>query len=297
MKLTMIDGSGYIHRAYHAFPKLSRSDGQQVGAVYGFAKMLNWLLTSRSDHTHIAVIMDGGRSGREKIDPEYKANRGPRDPDFSSQLALIDRTCAAFNVPAVRAPGYEADDVIATYAHIVTESFGGKVDIHSVDKDLFQLIGPDVRIFDPMKRVWVDTEECIRRFGVPPISMPDYQALVGDTADNIPGVDSIGAKTAAALIRECENLDTVLARAQNNAAPLPCKAAARFNLRMQAERARMCLRLVTLMRDVPPPVALDAIEATPIKPDALRSFLAEMEFPSLADEIAQPEAVNPASFA
>src|SRR5512139_3652053 len=195
----LIDGSGFIFRAFHALPPLTRpSDGLPVGAVHGFCTML-WKLLQESKATeaptHLAVIFDAGRETfRNQIYDQYKANRPPPPEELVPQFALIREAVRAFNVPCVEQDGYEADDLIATYAREVVAQ-GGDVTIVSSDKDLMQLIRPGVVMFDGMKAKRIGREEVFEKFGVPPEKVVDVQSLAGDSTDNVPGVPGIGIKT------------------------------------------------------------------------------------------------------
>ena len=210
----LIDGSGYIFRAFHALPPLTRpSDGLPVGAVHGFCAML-WKLLRESKvseaPTHVAVIFDAGRETfRNKIYDKYKAQRPPPPEELIPQFPLIRDAVKAFNVASIEQDGYEADDLIATYARDVVKA-GGDVTIISSDKDLMQLIRPGVMMFDGMKAKRIGRDEVIEKFGVPPEKVIDVQSLAGDSVDNVPGVPGIGLKSASAIIREVGDLDRVL---------------------------------------------------------------------------------------
>ena len=213
----LVDGSGYIFRAFHALPPLTRpSDGIPVGAVHGFCAMLWKLLreTKASESpTHIAVVFDASReSFRNEIYEAYKANRPPPPDELIPQFPLIRDAVKAFNVACVEQEGFEADDLIATYAREVVDA-GGDVTIVSSDKDLMQLLRPGVVMLDAMKAKKLGREEVMEKFGVPPDKVVDVQALAGDSTDNVPGVPGIGVKTAAELINEYGDLDTLLERA------------------------------------------------------------------------------------
>ena len=246
--LYLIDGSAYIFRAYHALPPLTRkSDGLPIGAVSGFCNMLWKLLLEARDTavgvvpTHFAVIFDhSSTTFRNEIYPEYKANRDAPPEDLRPQFGVIRTATEAFNLPCIEKEGYEADDLIATYARLAKE-VGGDVTIVSSDKDLMQLVGPQVIMYDTMKDRKVGVEEVREKFGVGPEKMIDLQALAGDSTDNIPGVPGIGPKTAAQLLDEYGTLEVLLERAaeikQNKR---------RENLIEFADLARISKRLVTL---------------------------------------------------
>ena len=216
----LIDGSGYIFRAYYALPPLTRkSDGLPTGAVSGFCRMLFKLLEdSKSENnlqkpTHFAVIFDAARKTfRNEIYSSYKANRSDPPEDLVPQFEYIRKSVIAFNLPSVDLSNYEADDLIATYAQQILER-GAKVTIVSSDKDLMQLYKKDVRIFDPMKNKFITSEDIINKFGVSSKKVIDVQALAGDASDNVPGVPGIGVKTAAELINKYGTLEKVLDKA------------------------------------------------------------------------------------
>ena len=195
----LVDGSGYIFRAFHALPPLSRSDGMQVNAVLGFTNMLLKLL-DETDADHIGVIFDAGRTSfRNEIYAEYKANRPEAPPELIPQFSLVREATRAANVACVEMAGYEADDIIATYSCLAKEA-GAEVTIVSSDKDLMQLVNDKVRMLDPIKNKPISYPEVQEKFGVTPDKVVDIQALAGDSTDNVPGVPGIGVKTAAELI-------------------------------------------------------------------------------------------------
>ena len=216
----LIDGSGYIFRAYYALPPLSRkSDGLPTGAVNGFCSMLFKLLEdSRSDDsdlrpTHFAVIFDSARKNfRNEIYEDYKANRTEAPDDLAPQFEYIRKSVEAFNLPSIELLNYEADDLIATYSKKIVKA-GAKVTIISSDKDLMQLVSKNVRLYDPMKSKVLGEKEVLEKFGVKPSQVIDVQSLAGDSSDNIPGVPGIGIKTAAELINKYKDLDNLLKKA------------------------------------------------------------------------------------
>ncbi|MEQ1864110.1 MAG: DNA polymerase I [Micropepsaceae bacterium] len=279
--LYLIDGSGYIFRAYHALPPLTRkSDGMPVGAVSGFCNMLFKLLrdTKAGERpTHLAVVFDTARvTFRNEIYAEYKAHRPPPPEDLIPQFALIREATVAFGVPAVEKEGYEADDLIAAYADLAVKA-GATVTIISSDKDLMQLvIDGKVELLDPMKAKPIRSSEVMEKFGVPPSKVIDVQALAGDSTDNVPGVPGIGIKTAAELINTYGDLETLLKRAgeikQNKR---------RENLIEHAEMARISKRLVTLDHKAPVPVPLSEFGVIEPDPRELVGFLKAMEFATL----------------
>ena len=216
----LVDGSGYIFRAYYALPPLSRkSDGLPTGAVSGFTSMLFKLLEeSRSDNsenkpTHFAVIFDSARKNfRNEIYRDYKANRSETPEDLVPQFEYIRKAVRAFNLPSIEQLNYEADDLIATYAKQI-RNLGAKVTIISSDKDLMQLVSKNIRLFDPMKSKVIGEKEVMEKFGVKPQQVIDVQSLAGDSSDNVPGVPGIGVKTAAELINKYKTLDRLLDKA------------------------------------------------------------------------------------
>ncbi|MCL5776070.1 DNA polymerase I [Limibaculum sp. FT325] len=281
----LIDGSGYIFRAYHALPPLTRkSDDLPVGAVAGFCAMLHKMLMGfgNSGPTHLAVIFDhSSKSFRNDLYPDYKAQRPPPPEDLRPQFPLIREATRAFGVPAIEMKGFEADDLIATYARQAADA-GAEVTIVSSDKDLMQLVGPGITMLDPMKNVTIGPDAVREKFGVPPERVIDVQALAGDSVDNIPGAPGIGIKTAAQLIEEYGDLDTLLARADEIKQPKR-----RETLTGKADQIRLSRELVTLKQDVPVEIAVDDFPVEKPDADKLLGFLAEMEFRTLSTRIAQ----------
>lgn len=278
-KLILIDGSGFIFRAYHALPPLQRHDGTPVGAVYGFCNILSRFLEQAQAHENgdrIIVIFDAARQTfRQDIYPLYKAHRPEVPEDLIPQFSIIRDACAAFSIPAVEQEGYEADDIIATYtAH--ARAVGDEVVIVSSDKDLMQLLQPGVWMFDPIKNKLQDESAAVERFGVPPAQVIDVQALAGDATDNIPGVPGIGIKTAALLIQTFGDVETLLDRAME--IPQPKR---RQNLIEHAESARISKQLVTLKLDVPVVHPYDHFHISPPDPVLLKNFLQLQGFSSL----------------
>lgn len=281
--LYLIDGSSFIFRAYHAIRPLTRPDGTPVNAVSGFCNMLFKLLRDLDDSerpSHLAVIFDAGKKTfRNDIYPDYKAHRPPAPDDLIPQFKIIHDAVEAFNLPSIQLAGYEADDIIATYAK-QAENDGSKVTIVSTDKDLMQLVSEDVTMLDTMKNRHIGIDEVTDKFGLGPEKVIEIQALAGDSADNIPGVPGIGVKTAALLLSEYGDLDTLLERAgeikQNKR---------RENLIEFADLARLSLKLVTLSLDVPDLPAIDDFELGDIDPDKVLPFLEEQNFRSLQTRI------------
>jgi DNA polymerase I len=284
--LYLIDGSGYLFRAYHALPPLSRkADGLPVNAVAGYCNMLWKLLGDMNGAdapSHLAVVFDAGKKTfRNAIYPAYKANRPEPPEDLIPQFPLVRDATRAFSVACVEAPGFEADDLIATYARLAREA-GALVTIVSSDKDLMQLVREgEVRLFDGMKNKSIGVPEVIMRFGVPPAKVVEVQALAGDSTDNIPGVPGIGVKTAAELINSFGNLDALLARAGEIKQPKR-----RETLQTNADAARLSLKLVTLDDHAPAPVPVADFAVHPPEPDKLLGFLKKMEFSTLSRRIA-----------
>ena len=272
--LFLIDGSGYIFRAYHALPPMTRPDGTPVNAVYGFTSMLTKLVED-SDADYLAVIFDTARKTfRSDIYPDYKAHRPPPPDDLIPQFALIRESVEAFGLPQSEMEGYEADDLIATYAKQAAAA-GHRVTIVSSDKDLMQLIDDNISMQDPMKGNSISYAEVHKKFGVNPDKVIDVQSLAGDSADNVPGVPGIGVKTAAQLIEEYGDLDTLLKRAseikQNKR---------RENLIEFADQARISRRLVTLTVDAPVREPFENFVVKAPEPEKLITFLEEQGFKS-----------------
>lgn len=282
----LIDGSGYIFRAFHALPPLTRpSDGLPVGAVHGFSAMLWKLLgdSKLSDRpTHLAVIFDASeKSFRNEMYKEYKAHRPPAPEELVPQFPLIRDAVKAFNVACLEQDGYEADDLIATYA-VQAAKAGADVTIISSDKDLMQLVQPGIVMFDTMKNRRIGPDEVMEKFGVPPDKVIDVQALAGDSVDNVPGVPGIGVKTAAELIKEYGDLDGLLARAGEIKQPKRREKLIEF-----AEQARISRDLVTLKQDVPVEIAIDRLGVQDPQAPTLLGFLRKMEFSTLTRRIAE----------
>ena len=283
----LIDGSGYIFRAYYALPPLTRkSDGLPVGAVSGFCSMLFKLLEdSKSKEnlqkpTHFAVIFDAARKTfRNEIYSDYKANRSEAPDDLAPQFEYIRKSVIAFNLPSVDLPNYEADDLIATYAEQILAK-GAKVTIVSSDKDLMQLYRKDVRLFDPMKNKFITTEDIINKFGVEPKKVIDVQSLAGDSSDNVPGVPGIGVKTAAELINKYGTLEKLL----DNAYEIK-QNKRRETLIENKDQAIISKRLVTLMKDAPVERKIEEFQLKEIDKDKLYKFLREMEFNRLLSSV------------
>jgi DNA polymerase-1 len=299
LHLILIDGSGFIFRAYHAIPPMNRPDGTQVNAVYGFTNMLSRLL---KDHvgTHFAVIFDAGRTTfRNRLYADYKAHRPPPPDDLIPQFALVREATGAFGVPAIELADWEADDLIASYAAAV-RTLGGRCTIVSSDKDLMQLIGGGVEMLDPIKQKPIGPAEVMEKFGVTPERVIDVQALIGDSVDNVPGVPGIGPKTAAQLIAEYGTLEGILAAARHDMKPSKRRDA----LVEHAEAARLSRQLVVLCDSVPLPQPIEALVARPVEQERLQPWLATQGFRSIAARLGleagrvpariAPEASHPA---
>ena len=299
--LYLIDGSGFIFRAFHALPPLTRSDGTPVNAVLGFSNML-WKILRETDADHAAVIFDTARlTFRNEIYEPYKANRGETPEELIPQFPLVREAAAAFNLASIELEGFEADDLIAAYAD-AARAEGARVTIVSADKDLMQLVESDsVVMYDYFKNREIGPEQVRERFGVGPERVIDVQALAGDSTDNVPGVPGIGVKTAAQLINDYGDLDQLLERAEEIKQPKR-----RQNLIEHAGMARISRDLVTLRRDAPLPMPLEALARRQPEPGALRAFFQENGFRSiaarldpddgestLAEEEAEPEETAP----
>ena len=271
----LIDGSGFLFRAYHALPPMTRPDGTPVNAVFGFTKMLMKLVDD-TDAEYVAVIFDKARKTfRNDIYPDYKANRPDPPEDLIPQFQLVRDATRALNVAMVDMEGFEADDLIATYARQAREE-GHEVTIVSSDKDLMQLVGPGVVMLDAMKNKVIGPKEVEEKFGVGPERVIDVQALAGDSSDNVPGIAGIGVKTAAQLINEYGDLDTLLKRASEIKQPKRREA-----LLGGREAAEISRRLVTLRDDVPVKVPLSDFAVKKPRAEVLLKFLKEQAFKSL----------------
>ena len=283
----LIDGSGYIFRAYYALPPLTRkSDGLPVGAVSGFCNMLFKLLEDSNSKdnlqkpTHFAVIFDSARKNfRNEIYPDYKGNRTDAPEDLIPQFEYIRKSVVAFNLPSIELINYEADDLIATYTDQILK-LGAKVTIVSSDKDLMQLYKKNVRIYDPMKNKFINDEDVVNKFGVQANKVIDVQSLAGDSSDNVPGVPGIGIKTAAELINTYGNLEKLLDRAneikQNKR---------RETIIANKNKALISKKLVTLEKKVPVKNKIEEFQFKKIDKEKLYKFLREMEFNRLLSSV------------
>ena len=291
-QLLLIDGSAYIFRAFFALPPMTRGDGTPVNAVFGFTSMVMKLLDDLKPD-HVVVVLDQARKTfRNDIYPDYKANRSEAPEELIPQFPLIRVAAEALSLPVAELEGFEADDLIATYAE---EAEGKELDvvIVSSDKDLMQLIRPHVSMLDPMKQKRIGADEVLEKFGVQPDKVVDVQSLAGDSTDNVPGVPGIGVKTAAELINIFGDLDSLLDRAEEIKQPKR-----RESLITYAEQARISRQLVTLRDDVPLPIGLDGLARQPYDMDKLLGFLKEQEFNRLISRISsehngQPPTASP----
>ena len=294
--LVLVDGSGYIFRAYHALPPMVRADGTPVNAVFGFTNMLAQLLQSH-EGTHLAVIFDAGRTTfRNELYSDYKAHRPDPPDELVPQFALIRDATAAFGVPAIELATWEADDLIASYARAATAA-GWRTTIVSSDKDLMQLIDEQVVMQDPIKRKQIGAAEVMEKFGVPPAQVVEVQALMGDSVDNVPGVPGIGPKTASQLIQEFGTVEAVLA-----AAPAMKPSKRRDMLIAHADAARISRKLVELSCDVPLPTPIEELAVRePDRPNLI-AWLHAMGFKSTAtrlglEGVARAPSPEPAEYA
>jgi DNA polymerase-1 len=293
LRLYLVDGSGFIFRAFHALPPLTRkSDGLPIGAVSGFCNMIWKLLVDMKAApdapTHLAVIFDHSeQTFRNKLYDAYKAHRPPPPEDLIPQFPLVREATRAFGVPCLELPGYEADDLIAAYACHVRD-MGGEVVIVSSDKDLMQLVGDRVSMLDTMKNLRIGAPEVFEKFGVTPDKVVDVQALCGDSVDNVPGAPGIGVKTAAALITEYGDLDTLLARASEIK-----QEKRRQTLIDFADQIRLSRLLVQLDCSTPLPEPIDDLAVREPDPKVLAAFLDDMGFRTLARRVGEASGAPP----
>jgi DNA polymerase I len=295
--LFLVDGSGYIFRAYHGLPPLTRkSDGTPVGAVSGYCNMIWKLLKEARDTsvgvtpTHFAVIFDySSKTFRNEIYPDYKANRTAPPEDLVPQFGIIRQATIAFDLPCIEMQGFEADDLIATYTNQALAA-GADVTIISSDKDLMQLVGPNVILYDTMKDKRLGIPDVIEKWGVPPEKMIELQSLTGDTADNVPGVPGIGPKTAAALLEEYGDLESLIARAGEIK-----QEKRRISILDNIDKIRLSRELVTLKQDVPVTVPLSAFAMDVVNGPKLVAFLKAMEFTSLTRRVADATGTDASS--
>ena len=275
--LVLVDGSGYIFRAYYALPPMYRSDGTPVNAVFGFCNMLLKLIEDiqqeKGGKISIAVIFDAARETfRNKIYPEYKANRSDPPDDLKPQFDIIKRVPESFNLQSIQSIGFEADDLIASYSKIAVEQ-GRKVTIISSDKDLMQLLVGNISIIDPMKKKEINRESVFEKFGVYPEKVIDVQALAGDSSDNVPGVPGIGPKIAAQLINSFGTVENLLKEVDQVK-----QEKRRMSIQENSKLALISKKLVTLKNDVPLPIPVEDLKFSPLDVEKLIHFLDEMEF-------------------
>ncbi len=303
MHLVLVDGSGFIFRAFHALPQLTRkSDKLPVGSVIGFCNMI-WKLTEdlqgEDAPTHMAVIFDySSKTFRDEIYAEYKQHRPPAPEELVPQFPLTRKAARAYGLPSIEMEGFEADDIMATYTRLAREA-GGKVTIVSSDKDLMQLVTPDgtVRLLDTIPRPgqpplrWIGPDEVRDKFGVPPEKVIEVQALCGDAVDNVPGVPGIGVKTAAELINTWGTIENLLDNTASIKQPKRREA-----LETNAELARISKKLVTLSQEAPVETPLSDLVRQPIEPGTLFPFLNAMEFVSVAKRLGTLLDANPEDF-
>ncbi len=290
MRLYLVDGSGYIFRAFHALPQFSRkSDGLPTGAVAGFCNMLwKFICETKADGavagapTHLAVIFDASeRTFRNDLYPEYKAHRPPPPPELVPQFPLVREATRAFGVPAIELAGFEADDIIASYARAVADA-GGEVVVVSSDKDLMQLVNEQICLLDPVKNIKICRAEVIEKFGLGPERVVEIQALAGDSVDNVPGAPGIGVKTAVQLLGEFGDLDTLLERAHEIKQPKKRETLMNF-----ADQVRLSRELVRLKDDAPLPLPVEALTVKDPDAPVLAAFLESMEFRTLARRVSE----------
>ncbi|GAA0603774.1 DNA polymerase I [Craurococcus roseus] len=286
--LILVDGSGYIFRAFHALPPMNNPAGVPVNAVFGFTQMISrFLLDHRG--SHIAVVFDASRTTfRNELYPDYKAHRPEPPPELVPQFALIREATDALGVCKIEQEGFEADDLIAAYARAF-EAEGGRVTIVSSDKDLMQLVRPGVEMLDPIKQKPIREAEVEEKFGVPPAKVVDVQALAGDPTDNVPGVPGIGVKTAAQLIHEYGSVEALLDNAEKIKQPKRREA-----LLANREQALVSKKLVALDADAPLPAAIEALEARPPERAGLEGFLRAQGFRSILARLGFGEAAGDA---
>jgi len=289
-QLFLIDGYGFVFRAYHSLPPLTDKEGTPVGAVYGFTNMIMKLKNKvKPDNGHhMLVVFDSGRKTfRNDIYPEYKANRPPAPEDLIPQFPLVRDAAEALGLPISSSDGYEADDIIATYARIAKKQ-GMQVTIVSSDKDLMQLIDEDIEMYDAMKDKRISSKEVLEKFGVPPEKLLDAMALIGDSSDNVPGVPGIGPKTAAELINKFDSLEELLARADE----IP-QEKRRQSIKENAEKARLSRKLIELCNEVPVDEDIEKLSVRDEHPEELLKFLRHHGFKSLISRIEQKHGIKP----
>ena len=283
-EIVLVDGSGYIFRAYYALPRMTRSDGLPVNAIFGFCNMLLKLLEDiqkeKGGGIGVAVIFDAARKTfRNDIYQDYKANRSDPPEDLVPQFDIIKTIPELFNIPSIQSLGFEADDLIASYSKkAINENIN--VTIVSSDKDLMQLLKYNVTLFDPIKRKDIGPKDVLEKFGVNPTKVIDVQALAGDQSDNIPGIPGIGVKTASLLINEFDNLENLL----DKCSTIP-QIKRRKKIESNKELAIISKKLVTLKEDVELPISLEKLKFKPLEVKKLISFLDDMEFSRIKSQV------------
>ena len=289
--LILLDASGFLFRAYHALPPLTNPAGVPVGAVYGYCNMLLRLLKNYPGAPLLVVFDAGRKTFRQDIYPAYKANRPEPPEDLIPQFALVRAATQAFGLPQVELAGFEADDLLASYAAAAVQA-GQSVTIVSSDKDLMQLIRPQVGLLDPLKNIPIGADEVLAKFGVPPEQVVEVQALAGDSSDNVPGVPGIGVKTAAELIQRFGSVENLLANLDQISQPKR-----RETLQTHADLARISRALVLLEPNAPCPLPLADIQSIHQLPNSLRDFFAEQGFRQLLNRMgdAAPTATTAAA--
>jgi DNA polymerase-1 len=291
--LTLIDGSGFVFRAYHALPPLSSTKGVPTHAVYGFTNMLLKALREHSP-THVAVVLDASRrSFRTDLDPTYKANRPETPADLAPQFPLVREVIRALRVPVLEEEGVEADDVIATLAR-KARALGWEVVVVTGDKDFTQLVGEGIQLYDPMAEAsgrggWTGPAEVEKKMGVPPERVVEYQALLGDKIDNVPGIPGVGEVTAAALVKRFGTVEEMLARADEIPQAVPRGGEKlKEKILAAADRLRLNRRLVTLRDDLALPLGPEDLARAPADPEEARKLFAELEFTRLLKDLPPP---------
>ncbi len=291
--LTLIDGSGFVYRAYHAIPHLSTTAGVPTNAVYGFTTMLLKALREHSP-THVALVFDAGRrSFRNEIDPEYKANRPEAPEDLVPQFPLVREVARALSVPVVEQQGVEADDVIGTLAARAREK-GWEVVVVTGDKDFAQIVEEGLSLYDPMAEAsgrggWTGPGEVEKKLGIRPDQVVEYMALLGDKVDNVPGIPGVGEKTAAALIQRFGSVEEMLRR-PDEIPEAVSRGGEKLKERLLAnvERIRTNLRLVALKRDLPLPFAPESFDRKAPDDARVRTLFTELEFSRLLKDLPAP---------
>lgn len=284
MKLVLIDGNNALYRAYHSLPPLTNTNGLEVGALMGFCNILLSLRTKvLKDATHFCVVFDAKERGfRHTVDDDYKGNREGPPENLIHQFDLAYNAVEAMNLVRTEAPGFEADDLIASYATKFAET-NGKVVIVSSDKDLLALLDNKISVYDSMKRKWYTPEAVVERYGVPPNLLVDYLAIVGDTADNIPGVQGMGGKTAADLLNEYGSLENILFNAHK------LKSNKQMILKRQMLIALHSKSLVKMCLDIKLPIPLQQLELRQFDSDRFKSFCKKHELNQLANRAYKEE--------